>query len=515
MQIVAAGPTADPAGTPSPAGRFHALIITEGIETGDKRIFVPGSITWRDGPSNTPFMASDKTLPEHLESMVVGNFDRFERAGDELHGYGPFIEAEAGSEAARLIGMIVRGELNGVSADLDDFEYEVLYPVLTAEEQQQQAVAMFGPEGCYLDCEDAHPGDQPAIDECQAACDAAAVSNRETDPVTGREYEVVSFDDPILRVTGSRLMGATAVPFPAFQECFVTVDNGLALVAGAGPILADRRVNGAVIAIYGDGPGDGLQAASPLTAAGVTVRERPLGRFEFPDLPPAAWFEVPEPPGPMPLTIMDDGQVFGHLALWGECHVGIQGECVEAPPSPSGYARFHLGEVPCAGGERVTAGVLTFRTGHAAIDLGATATKAHYDDTGTAAADLFVVDGDYGPWTCGAMRPGLTASQVREIMMAPPSGDWRRFGRDLELVAALCVNVPGFNTPRYARVRQDAGLVASLVVSNSAGMPVFKHRPDGMDPTAARAVAHRIAASIGRSPAQRIAAARERVLGGR
>ena len=45
--------------------------------------------------------------------------------------------------------------------------------------------------------------------------------------------------------------------------------------------------------------------------------------------------------------------------------------------------------------------------------------------------------------------------QVRALRGSPLSGDWRRIAGNLELVAALAVNVPGFPIPR------PAGMVAS------------------------------------------------------
>ena len=58
--------------------------------------------------------------------------------------------------------------------------------------------------------------------------------------------------------------------------------------------------------------------------------------------PPAAWFDTPEPDYPVPLTITDEGHVFGHLAEWQTCHIGFDA-CVTAPPSNAGYSFFHTG----------------------------------------------------------------------------------------------------------------------------------------------------------------------------
>jgi len=61
----------------------------------------------------------------------------------------------------------------------------------------------------------------------------------------------------------------------------------------------------------------------------------------------------------------------------------------------------------------------------------------------------------------GALRPDLDPSNIRGLMASDVSGDWRRIGGGLELVAVLAVNVPGF--PKV-RVREIEGLVASLSI---------------------------------------------------
>lgn len=468
---VAAAPVADAPAEPSiQQGRFHVLIIVEGIETGDKRLFVENGLTWRDLP--LPLMAQDQNMPEHMESVLIGNIDKITRQGTEIHGWGAYL-TEPGPDAARLIALVQSGELRGVSADIDDVEFELLIPTTDAD-------------------------GNPLPDPWAMPEDGAEPPPEATEEIDGVGYEVVTMMQPILRVTEGRVMGATVTPFPAFQEAFIEDDTGS--LTAAGRAETRRLAAGMVI--------------EPLVAAGV--REANPVRFDFPEIPPREWFEVPEAPGPMPLTILDSGQVFGHLAVWGECHIGITGECVEAPPSPSNYARFHVGECPVDDGGRVSVGRLTFHTGHAGRALNAREAQQHYDDSGQGAADLVAVDGQYGIWVCGAARSTLTTAQVREVMSTPPSGDWRLFGNQLDMVAALCVNVPGFNTPRggahYVQVRKEHGMVASLILSHPAPPLVATA---GMDPVFAKRVIDRIAASVGRTPQARIAELSARVHAGR
>jgi hypothetical protein len=50
----------------------------------------------------------------------------------------------------------------------------------------------------------------------------------------------------------------------------------------------------------------------------------------------------------------------------------------------------------------------------------------------------------FGIWFAGALRPCLAKEDIRALRAAPLSGGWRQIDGNLELVAALTVNVPGF-----------------------------------------------------------------------
>lgn len=175
------------------------------------------------------------------------------------------------------------------------------------------------------------------------------------------------------------------------------------------------------------------------------------------------WFTNPNLSGPTPLTVTDDGRVYGHLATWGTCHTAFSGACVTPPNSPSGYAWFHTGAVRIDGAD-IPVGHVTIGTGHASLEAAADDTVAHYDNTGTCAADVTVGEDDYGIWVAGAARPDADLDALRSASL---SGDWRRIDGELELVAALAVNVPGFPIPRTRARVASAGqtaLVASGVV---------------------------------------------------
>jgi hypothetical protein len=181
--------------------------------------------------------------------------------------------------------------------------------------------------------------------------------------------------------------------------------------------------------------------------------------------PPAAWFSAPKLSGPTPLTVTDKGQVYGHLAAWGSCHIShTHNGCVTPPHSSAGYAYFRTGSIITAEGSEIPVGHVTLDTRHAGERLSASAAAAHYENTGSVVADVVAGEDQFGIWVAGAVRPGVTPAQIRALRAAPLSGDWRRIGSSLELVAALSVNVPGFPVPRPKGL-VAGGVVRSLVAS--------------------------------------------------
>lgn len=196
-----------------------------------------------------------------------------------------------------------------------------------------------------------------------------------------------------------------------------------------------------------------------------------------PAAPPADWFTDPHLDGPTPLTTVYDGDidrwhVYGHLAAWNSCHIGLGlgvGDgtgCVSPPTSASNYAFFHTGGVRTDDDSLVPVGHITLGTGHAPASMASRPAAAHYDNTGAVAADIAVGEDEHGIWFNGVVRPGV---DVNALQGAALSGDWRTpyAGSGYELVAALGVNVPGFPIPRLALAASGEGatsLVASGVV---------------------------------------------------
>ena len=180
-----------------------------------------------------------------------------------------------------------------------------------------------------------------------------------------------------------------------------------------------------------------------------------------PARPPATWFEDPhfaEGDGRLmdiiglgeygqmvqgracPLTITDDGRIYGHIAPWGMCHIGFQGECILPPRSESDYAHFKRGHILSAEGERIRVGILTAGVGHAGLRDSVGQVIDHYDNTALQAAYVNSGEDEYGIWVAGTVAPDATEEQIQKLRVSGVSGDWRND----ELRAALSVNVPGF-----------------------------------------------------------------------
>lgn len=156
------------------------------------------------------------------------------------------------------------------------------------------------------------------------------------------------------------------------------------------------------------------------------------------------WFRNPELDEPTPFTVTADGQVFGHLAAKGVCHVGIADRCLMVDElMGDDYQVFARSPVVAAGSEveGVRVGVVTMGTGHAPLRVNHAAAAAHYDHTGTVAADVAVGEDRHGIWVAGAAREGADWHALRSAAL---SGDWRTVNGRRRLVAALAVNTPGF-----------------------------------------------------------------------
>lgn len=238
-------------------------------------------------------------------------------------------------------------------------------------------------------------------------------------------------DQERIVITKWRVAGATLVAIPAFADVSVTLD----------PMPADP------MEVPEGTPDPDWMYASAAPAA----------------LPPLDWFRQPDLDRLTPLTISDTGRVFGHIAGWGQCHIGLPG-CVTPPLSMASYAYFHTGEQPTAEGPLLPVGTLVAGPRHADTGAAFQAAQAHYDDPKAAVAKVVAGEDKHGIWVAGWMLPGASVEATEVFRTSPVSGDWRRIGGSLEMIAVCSVNAPGFPVPR-ARVAFSNGHQRALIGS--------------------------------------------------
>jgi len=367
------------------------LAVPEELASGDERSFKKNSITTRELP--LPLMWQIKTGNGHDGSVVVGRIDSVERLDNGLGNVrGVFDVGPFGREAER---MVRGGFLRGVSVDLDKFEAEVEEQVFDTKEEAEKA----------------------------------AKKN--------------SIKNEKIVVESARLMGITIVPKPAFQECFIMIEEEPSLDFEEAPLPEG---------IYEETPEDFEYQLAALAASAAPI------------VPPKAWFKDPGLTQATPLTITDEGKVFGHIASWTTSHIGM-GRGVKPPRSASKYAYFRTGELRTDEGD-IQVGQLTLAGGHASLQASAEEAVKHYDDTASAVADVIAGEDAFGIWVAGALRPDVTPSQIRAFRASSPSGDWRPINGRLELVAVCQVNVPGF--PIARAITASGGVPGALVAAGAA-----------------------------------------------
>lgn len=426
------------------------VVVVEGMETRDGRFIEPGALTHAALP--LPILAQTRN-PDggsgHDGAEIIGRMDTLRRVpGPELTSRqtgqpfpeGTFVwvaDGEIGAEYDAT-GLVQRGYLTGNSVDLVDVTVELVWPDTSDQEDE--------------------------------------------------DFFIVEPEQ--VRLTSGQIAATTLVPIGAFGEACI-------LLGGQPVVPADDLDRSLVAAAWRSADiGDDTCLPCALHAAADTRYPSITASGEN-DLPPVDAFADPELDAPTALR-RDGDRVYGHLALWGTCHIGVVGQCLTPPRSSTGYAYFRTGAVAAWNGTdtvEVPTGVLTVGTGHAGEKLGARATADHYDNTGTAVADVAAGEDEHGIWVAGVLRPTAPEHRVSELLAAPLSGDWRRIGGNLELVAALAVNVPGFPVPR---VRVASGAPQALV---AAGVlpPEPQASPDAADAVADRVVA-RLAEMYGLTP---------------
>lgn len=390
---------------------FSGVLIIEGQPTGDGREIAPEALSWRDPPMPLMGLRTETHDPSGMDmndpAVICGRIDSLERQPGEgttqlilYKGY--FLNNEDGLYFADLAEQM--GRL-GVSGDVAVSESEVTINEID-DMGYPMDVSELLTEGTIMGC---------TACPFPAFHGAYLVLGSEATPTPEPEVQAIpqAVEEPAIVASGGQL-----IHYMSYTEC-EACDQGFETIiaSGAGPTrppkawFADPEFelgDGRLVEIYGrNGQREGKYAC--------------------------------------PVTVTEEGRVFGHLAPWGTCHTGKPGQCVTAPHSGSDYAHFMRGQhLITAEGERVNVGTITADAGHAPLAFRASAAMAHYDDTALALADVAAGEDEYGIWIAGAVRPDATDGQIRKLTASSLSGDWREIGVGPELIAALCVPIPGF-----------------------------------------------------------------------
>lgn len=380
---------------------WRGVVTMEETTTGDGRGADSGAWSWE-----TPFpLKWQREGGSHEGATVIGTVWEVDRVeGGRIIGRGTFdLGSHEGREAARHVG---EGLTSDVSIEPDSIDVELRVAAEVAQDW------LGGSE------EGEEPADLPTDDEGRVI------------------FGEFAHDDVLEIVTAGRIRTLALVTTAAYDEATIELDG-----VTVEELLGTDDEPSELVAAATQDRTDALHYV--VASGGPTP------------LPAAECFDDPALDGPTPVTVTDDGRVFGHLATWGTCHIGRQDSCLTPPPSESSYAYFRTGatrarcSTGCDGDVRtIPTGTITMDTGHASLAASHRTATAHYDDTGYAVADVACGEDEHGIWIAGTLRPGVDDDDRRALEGSSLSGDWRRIGGRLELVATLAVNVPGFPIPR-------------------------------------------------------------------
>lgn len=452
---------------------FHGVAVMEGMSTRDGRHIPADVVTW-EGVLPQPFRYVREDVGGHSGAVSIGMIEEYERVpvGDgvnEIRFRGHFNPSVP--ETNEYIDGLIFGNLGGVSIDPDDYRYDVTFEVdedgneesldvvRSARLRATTGVAM----GAFSDAWIALGWEHEE-----------GVSEVEPDAETEAEVEEELVEDEALAAGAAFAPGTKDGPgwLTHPQETsrlrrYWTKGKGAAKVRWGTPgdfrrarrllakYIAPQYLNGTVANLHFEATGTwpgvkrGDKGRSPFSiTAGAAIMAKDNAEF----------FRNPNFSELTPLTITEDGRIFGHLAGFGICHIGIADRCVMAPKSATAYAHYRTGVTATDEGD-VNTGVLVMGTSHAGLQENAMSATRHYDNTGRGVADIATGDDKFGIWYSGRVRPEASEGDIRDLRAGMVSGDWRMVGGKLELIAVLAVNSGGFRVPRAPRpgFAMDAG----------------------------------------------------------
>lgn len=422
--------------------------------TGDLRYIDGGALEWDTLPMSLRYTPADNGA--HDGAVVVGAICDIQRGEDgQIYAAG-FIDKEA-AWGAEIIRHLETGTLNGVSMDLDDVLVEAVpHTEFVDKANEEDFVGVMK----HARIRGATLVSIPAFEAARIELvrEENAKGEHPTDEAVS-EYADIDYKELASSFDEKKFSWVGETPLPSLIHTLV---EKLELKGHS----RSRALSNALNTLHrwsshGTITAGGEEHVSRETATQAAMN---LAQFEVlktaaqdqtalvagaaPLKPPTEWFYQPELSGPTALTVTPEGRVYGHLALWGTCHIAHQDSCTQPPQSRTEYAYFHTGALETKDGDLVGVGHITLDTGHASARASAAAAARHYEDTGAVVANVRAGEDVYGIWIAGALLENVDEATRAKLQASPLSGDWRSVQGNLELVAALAVNVPGFPVPR-------------------------------------------------------------------
>lgn len=394
--------TAKPAGCGAQV--YFPTLCRMNTETGDHRLLDGAGGGVRDLPLS--IAAQFQTSYGHDGAHVTGTlqFVEFDDEGNNVSGRGWLLDDEFGQRHARLIAV---GAMRGNSVDLTE--------------------------------------------------------------VKARYEENLSEDEDWsyrIRFTEWNIGATTGVMTPAFADARAEIVASWIMTGERELTAALEELNDAEVQALLDGAEEIVAAAiageQPLVVnidewdftvpAVVNAEEVPAELMASLTVQPYDAFFRPEPARLQKWVVDADGNVFGHLAAWGQQHDGLPG--VTVPRPKDGYASFNKPGVLTERGIVSTGPV--FALGGHRPSGGADDLAQAYGGIENAWCDVRITEGVFGPWCSGRVRPGVADEIVYAARASRVSGHWVG-GR---LKAIVSVNAEGFDVPGHAD--DDVDLAASF-----------------------------------------------------
>lgn len=466
-------PMSSPALEDLPPLMWHGTIMQEGVYTGDRRYWESGSL--RTQPLPMPIRFQREDWGGHTGAVVVANMDAARRFEGGIRAWGTFANGDNTPEVNEVASLMANRMLRGISVDGDDVLDSQFSVELDAQSNEYQkfssmrlrsstmvAIPAFDGAEIYL-------GPPPP----EWLLEGEALSTEQNAPGVTRPIEEFSDDELMSMLADISSMPENLAEYWSHGEGaakigwgrsgdFSRCERQLAKYVSPGQVAGTcANLHHRALGVW---PGQEASLKAPYLIASIDTSEDVTmealwGTWEM----TKDQFMPRELDGLTPLTIADDGSISGHIAGWETCHQGFSDMCVVPPHSKTGYALFHTGAVRLTDGSDLPVGKLTVGAGHADPNrLGVRGATAHYDNSATAVAVVRAAEDKWGIQVSGRVIPGTPVEKVEELRRSPISGDWRTYQSNLELVAALGVNSPGFPIPRAMVASVDGQQISLL-----------------------------------------------------